>query len=391
MRGHIRERAPGVFEVIAYVGRDERGRPRYKSKTCREGKRAAQKLLNAMLSEVAAGTAKPKSGETLEDYLRRWLETTGALRLTAKSLECYQTCFTRQVIPCLGDIELDRLGTVDVEKWLVRLLAPGGRLDGKPGGVSPQTACYYTTLLRTALNDAVKRRRLNRNPCDGVALPKAEVPEVEALTEADIRRVIHAARGRLRMACVLGVGLGLRRGEVCALQWADIDEAAGTVTIRRSVEETAAHGRRMKLPKSGKPRTLPLPQFVRRELVRWRGEQAAHRLALGPGYIDNGLVCARDDGSVWPTNRLSDAFAAMATRLELPSRRFHCLRHSCATTLFGRGESAKVVQEILGHASPAFTLEKYGHALPEHFAAAAGRLDAAMSGGAALDEAAGGG
>jgi integrase len=391
MRGHIRERAPGVLECIVYLGLAPGGKPRYKSKTCREGRRAAQKLLNAMLAEVSAGTAKPRTSETVADYLSGWLATTGALRLTPKSLQAYRCAFERQVIPHIGGTELDKLRPQDVEAWLVALLAPGGRRDGKAGGVSPQTAKQYANLLRIALNDAVRRGRLQKNPAVLVALPKVTVLEVEALSEAQLRRLILAASGRLRMACVLGAGLGLRRGEVCAVQWTDVDEAAGTVTIRRAVEDTTEHGLRMKPPKSGKPRTLPLPAFVATELRRWRGEQAQARLLLGAAYTDNGLVCPRDDGTTLAPNSLSDGFAALSIRLGLPSRRFHCLRHSCATTLFGRGESAKVVQEILGHASPAFTLQKYGHALPEHFAAAARRLDAALSGGPQIDEAAAGG
>ena len=391
MRGHIRERSPGVFEAIAYLGKDERGRPRYKSKTCRDGKRAAQRLLNAMLSEVETGTAKPRTGETVRGYLETWLATTAALRLTPKSLQAYQTCFRKQVAPALGEVELDRLRPQDIEAWLVALLAPGGRRDGKAGGGAPQTARYYANLLKVALADAVRRGRLARNPCAAVALPKAPALEVEALSEVQLRRLILAASGRLRMACVLGAGLGLRRGEVCGLQWGDVDEAAGTVTIRRSVEDTTALGLRMKPPKSGKSRTLPLPEFVRRELVRWRGEQAQHRLQWGPSYTDNGLVCPRDDGTTLAPNALSDAFAVLAIRLGLPSRRFHCLRHTCATTLLGRGTGASAVQAILGHASPAFTLTKYGHALPEHLAAAAQRMDAALMGGGVLGEAAAGG
>lgn len=390
MKGHIRERAPGVHEAIVYVGKDERGRPRYRSRTCREGKRAAQKMLNAMLAEVATGAAKPRSAETLADYLRGWLATTGALRLTAKSLQAYQTAFACQVIPHLGGVELDRLAAQDIEAWLVRLLAPGGRRDGREGALSVVSVRYYLTLLRTALNDAVRRGRLQRNPCAGAALPKAPAVEVEAFTEAQLRRLILAAKGRLRVATVLGAGLGLRRGEVCGLQWSDVDEAASSVTIRRSVEDTTAHGLRMKPPKSGKPRTLPLPSYVATELRRWRGEQAQYRLQRGPAYTDNGLVCPRDDGTTWPPNGLSHAFAALSIRLGLPSRRFHSLRHTCATTLLGRGTGASAVQAILGHASPAFTLTRYGHALPEHLAAAAARMDAALMGGAAKEEAASG-
>jgi integrase len=391
MRGHIREKSPGVLEVIVYLGKDERGKPRYRSKTTREGKRAAQRLLNQMLADLAAGTARPASGETLRDYLTTWLETTGALRLSPKALQVYRCAFERQVIPTIGEVALDKLRPEDVERWLVGLMSPGGRKDGKAGPLSATSARHYLVLLRTALNDGVRRGRLQRNPAVLVALPKAPLPNVEAFSEAELRRILHATSGRLRMACVLGAGLGLRCGEVCGLHWADVDEAAGTVTIRWAVEETKASGLRLKPPKSGKSRKVPLPAFVATELRRWRGELAQLRLLNGPTFADNGLVCPRDDGSLWRPGNLSDAFAALADRLQLPTRRFHCLRHSCATSLFGRGENPKVVQEILGHHSPAFTLQRYGHALPEHFAAAAARLDAALSGtdpnnGRILDE-----
>jgi integrase len=331
-----------------------------------------------MLADVGSGKLKPACGETVASYLEAWLATTGALRLSPKSHQSYSGVFRVWVIPELGALPLEKLTARDIEAWLVRASAPGARRDGRAGSLSPGSLRHYVRLLRAALQDAVRQERLLRNPCDTAAKPRVTHEEVTALSVEELRRLVPATSGRLRIAVLLGGMLGLRAGECVALQWADIDFGAGVVTIRRSLEDTKKRGLQFKLPKSGKTRKLALPEALARELRRHKGEQATQRLQLGDGWQNNDLVLAREDGSIWSRGALSTAFRDQALRLGLPTTRFHSLRHSCATALLGCGQGAAVVQAVLGHSTPSFTVQVYGHALPEHMREAARVMDRAM-------------
>jgi integrase len=165
-----------------------------------------------------------------------------------------------------------------------------GRLD-EPGGLSPQTVLHHHRLLHRALEQAVKWQLLVRNPCDAVEPPTPAPVEMRALTGAESIQLLQAAEGTpLFLPVVLGSATGMRRGEICALKWEDVDVKRGVVTVRRSLEETRA-GLVFKSPKTRKgQRTFSLPDFAVEVLVRHRAAQEETRRLMGTTYQDLGLV-----------------------------------------------------------------------------------------------------
>ena len=180
--------------------------------------------------------------------------------------------------------------------------------------------------------------------------------------------LLNEARGdRLEALYVLAVTTGMRRGELLGLKWSDIDLENATVSVRRTLTRTD-NGKRVTLgdPKTKRSRrTIRLtPQAV--EALRVHLEKQLQEMeALGDRYSDQGLVFTTEAGTpINPSNLRQRSLASLLKRAGLPHIRFHDLRHTCATLLLSKNVHPKFVQELLGHATIAITLDTYSHVLP---------------------------
>jgi integrase len=170
----------------------------------------------------------------------------------------------------------------------------------------------------------------------------------------------------------------MRRGEILALRWRDVDLDGAVLSVVRSLEQTKA-GLAFKAPKNGKGRAIALPAATVEALRRHRTDQAELRLKLGLGRDDDGLVVCKYDGEAVRPRTLSLEFARLVKRVPgIPVVTFHGLRHSNVTHQLQLGVPIKVVSERAGHSSASFTLDRYGHVLQEMQVDAAKRLDAAF-------------
>jgi integrase len=169
----------------------------------------------------------------------------------------------------------------------------------------------------------------------------------------------------------------MRRGEVLAARWKNLEFDRGTLRVVESLEQTKT-GIRFKEPKSGQQRTITLPSYAIEELRRLKREQAEELLALGIRQAGDTLICARADGKPHQPLSLTYEFARFISRLDLPTVRFHDLRHSHATQLLAGGVHPKIASERLGHASVAITLDLYSHVTDTMQSDAALKLDSAM-------------
>lgn len=253
-----------------------------------------------------------------------------------------------------------------------------GRKDGT-GGLSAQTVLHFHRVFHKALGQAMKWQLLARNPADAVEPPRPVKREMRALDEAGTARLLQVLDGnRLFLPVLLAVTTGLRRGEILALRWQDIDLEIGEAFVCRSLEQSKS-GLRFKSPKTSKSRRkIALPSFALEYLRSHKLDQAKTKLRLGPAYEDHGLVCPAADGRPWAPDVLSTAFAAFIRNSSLSPIRFHDLRHSHATHLLKAGIHPKIVSERLGHATIAITLDTYSHVLPGLQEEAASRLDIAL-------------
>jgi integrase len=234
-------------------------------------------------------------------------------------------------------------------------------------------------LIAQALKQAVRWQLLARSPCDAVSPPRVERRQMEVLDVGATIAFMEAARGHvLFMPIVLGVLCGLRRGEVAALCWRNVDLDTGRLSIVASLEQTNGGHVRLKPPKSGRPRTVALPALAIEELRRHRLTQAEELLRLGVRQSDETRVCLQSNYRPWAPRSLSSFFAMFVKAARLPHVRLHDLRHSHATHLLMANVHPKVVQERLGHSSITTTVDTYSHVMPGIQDEAASRIDAVL-------------
>ena len=249
-----------------------------------------------------------------------------------------------------------------------RLLASGNKTN-RPGaaeGLSPRTVRYIHTIVHRMFKDAVRWGRLVRNPADAADPPRAAsagIPEIVTWTAEQLGAFLHGMRDhRLYTAFLLLATTGMRRGEALGLRWSDLDLAGGRLAVRQTV--IAVHHKvEFGTPKTAKGRrTVMLDVVTVAALREHRKRQAAERLSIGAGWIDLDLVFAAADGTPLHPERFSRTFTEHVARLGLPAVPLHALRHGWATLALAAGVHPKVVQERLGHATIAITLDIYSHA-----------------------------
>lgn len=162
---------------------------------------------------------------------------------------------------------------------------------------------------------------------------------------------------------MMAISTGMRRGEILALRWSDLDPGLAQAQVRRSLHATG-RGLQFSEPKTRRSRrSVALPAIVRPHLERQRAGQALRR-SKAPAWVDLDLVIDRGDGGPLHPDTLSSRWRLFLSRSGLPHLRFHDLRHAHATLMLLKGVHPKVVSERLGHASVGITLDLYSHVLP---------------------------
>lgn len=288
------------------------------------------------------------------------------------------------MLPTLGEVPLGRLLPEDLDALYVRLL-DSGRLNGTGGGLSSASVRYVHRILRKALNDALRKGSISRNPAATTDPPRRagadrSEQEMRVWTAAQLRSFLSLIEShRLAPAFVLAAHTGMRRGEVLGLRWSDVDLANGRISVRQAVIAVAYQLRISDVKTGTARRTIDIDSPVVARLSAWWRRQAEERLLVGPAYDDHGLVFARPDGRPIHPEFFSRTFDRVVASSDLPAIRPHDLRHTHASLLLRAGVPVKVVSERLGHASPGFTLNVYQHVIPGMQAEAAATFSRLLS------------
>jgi integrase len=377
MRGNVTRRGKTSWRVKVDLPRTTAGRKTV-YRTIRGKRQDAERELAKLISAAHDGTLVDPSRRTVAEYLRSWLN--GAHGLAGKTAERYGQLAEQQIIPHLGALPLQKLRPAHIEDWHGKLLASGGK-NGAP--LSPRTVGHAHRVLHRAYERALKAELVARNPVHAIRPPKVEAQEIASLKAEHVAGVLGALAGHpLEPIAILALSSGARRGEILGLRWGDIDLAAGTMKIERSLEQTHA-GLKFKPPKSKRGmRVLALPPSAVEALQTHRKKQLELRLALGQGKpSDETLVFSSFDGDPIPPNNLSRDWRRFVLAHKLPPVSFHALRHSHASALIASGIDPVTVSRRIGHASVSTTLNIYSHEFAKTDAVAAKAIEAALKGG----------
>jgi integrase len=313
---------------------------------------------------VDKGTRATPTHVTVGEYVLQYLSTT--LTQSPKTLERYGELAERQVIPHLGHLPLSKLRPEHVEQWHAALLA---------GGLAPLTVRHAHSVLKLVLGRAVENGSLARNVATLRKPPAMDVKEIEILTPEQITTVLDALLGHsLHPIVSLALATGMRRGELLALEWGDIDLDRAVLRVERSLEETKA-GLRVKPPKTKRGRrNIGLAADAVTMLREHRKAQIELRLALGQGGQPV-LVFSTIEGGHLSPNGLSRSWRQTCRVRKLPRVPFHALRHTHASTLIRAGVDVLTISRRLGHSNAAMTLDVYGHLIEGSDAAAAKAIE----------------
>jgi integrase len=235
-------------------------------------------------------------------------------------------------------------------------------------------------IIKSSLAQAVIWGILTRNPAAVVKGPKPSRVVMQTYDLDQTAEMIEAARGhRVFMPALLAVLCGMRRGEIAALRWRNVDLTSAQLAVAESAEQTKA-GVRYKEPKSGRGRTVALPASLVAELRAHRVAQAQELLLVGRRLDDGDFVIAQPNGSPLRPHSIGQEWVRfLQAHRHLPRIRFHDLRHAHATHLLASGVHAKVASERLGHSKVGITLDLYSHVLPNMQADAAAIVDGALT------------
>jgi integrase len=235
------------------------GKRRRKWHSFKGTKRKAQIECARLISAVQGNTYLEPSKTTLAKFLERWLDYVRS-QVTPKSHERYAGLINQNIIPALGAVHLSKLKPAQISASYSAALA-SGRRDGS-GGLAPRTVGHMHRVLKQALGQAVRWELLTRNPAEAVDPPKIDWKPMQTYDLPQTAELIEAVRETpLLVPTLLAVLCGLRRGEICALRWRNVDLVAGQISVVESLEQTKA-GLRFKSPKSGKGRTVALSATV---------------------------------------------------------------------------------------------------------------------------------
>ena len=367
-RGTITSRSPGSYRIRYSLGRDPvTAKRRFGTATVRGARKQAEKELVRLLRTVDTGEHVDPTRITTGEWLRLWVDAVKT-EVSPKTHERYAEIVRCYLLPTIGSVQLQRLTPTDIQRGYNNF----GR---KP---SPRTRRHIHRILKSALARAIEQQALARNPATNLRLPKVEKQPITALTVEQTKLLLKTiAHTTTYWPTLIAVATGMRRGEILALRWKNVDLDAGVVRVVGSLEQTKA-GLRFKSTKTEKARAVTLPSFALNELRAWRRIQAERLLNVGVRQSGSTLVCCREDGDPKQPESLTHEFTYLVGRIkDFPRVRFHDLRHSHATQLLATGVHPKIVQERLGHSTITTTMDLYSHVSETMQSDATARLDQA--------------
>jgi integrase len=348
-------------------------------------KREAQDALDEAKKAYAAGSLKKAGthGETFASFFATWMTEYARRHCAPKTAERYEQ-LGAYAIKHFGDVALTELRPFALEKAFNALLDHGGQVtpshpNGRP--LSPKTVREVAFLTYGVLKKARAWELISENPADfeRITLPKPEKKQAAIVEKEAFRAFIDRARTtRLFPLLVLAAATGARRGELLALQWADINFETGLMLVTKSLEETKA-GLRIKCTKGERPRQFIVPRAALEVLEQLKIEQARDKELFGADYEDVDLIFCRPEGGYLRPDKVSVRVTELARKCGLKGVGIHSLRHTHASELLSKGVPIAVVAERLGHRNSNVTLSIYAHALKADERAAAKVWEDAMA------------
>ncbi|GGT21144.1 tyrosine-type recombinase/integrase [Streptomyces chromofuscus] len=376
--GTVYQRKDGRWEAAGYVLAS--GNTRKRVRVYGTTRTDALAKLTEKTAASNRGLPVPSAQGTLGAYLTYWLEHVAVHHLRENTHTRYTACVDRYLIPGLGKKKLTKLTAKDIRTWLNQLRTTcqccarridGGRDEPRCCAIgqccrkllSPLTLTYIHSVLKSALEHAIREEEIPRNVARNVRTGTPRPRRFAPLTADEARQLLTTTQGhRLHALFELALHTGLRKGELLGLRWEDLNLDAGTAAIRRTLQRTSTGGLTTLPTKTrASERRIALPTRCVHSLKHHHEQQQREREVAGPAWQHNRHVfTTAQGGAIDPTN-LTRVFTTLLRKAGLRRIRFHDLRHSTATLLLEQGVELVVIKELLGHAHIGVTATVYAH------------------------------
>lgn len=322
-------------------------------------RREAQEKLNEALVRQQQGqlTMASVSTITVKQWLESWLPTYKEISVKRKTYDSYKQVINDYIVPGLGQVRLTQLSPKQVQTFINKL--------SREKELSPRTVEYAKVILSSALNTAINEGYIHKNPAAKVKLPKKAPSQARSMSPEQLERFMESITNRTHYSIYYtAVSTGLRRGELLALRWADVDFQAKTLHVNQNLLKTDGeyYFDTPKTPES--IRGFTIPDKLVAELKSYKAHQNKDRLLMGELYNDHDLIFAKTDGTPFDPGYVTRKFGMLCDKLGLDFT-LHELRHTFATLSLLNGVDITTVSKMLGHKDVTTTLNIYSHVLPD--------------------------
>ena len=366
--GTLRKRADGRWEARVVIGYDDKGLPITKNVTAMEKGKCLEKLEQLKENCGVQLTGKVKAEMAFGDWVDFWYQQYAKQTLRPTTQSGYENMIYNHIIPEIGKIPLNKLTQNDLQQFYTRL-KNGGRqvrteLYGK--GLSDRMVRGCHAMCRKGLEKAVADGLIRVNPAIGCKLPPKKAKEMQVLTKEEMQRFIAQAKadGYFELF-LLELCTGMRRGEIVALQWDDLNMQTGELHICR--QATTVRGSiHICAPKTKSSiRTVILPPDIVKILAEYKKRANSRWMFPSP---------VKEDAPYHPS-AVRKVLDRTLERAECKHIRFHDLRHTFATTALANGMDVKTLSAIIGHISSETTLNIYTHITDNMQRSAANKIE----------------
>jgi integrase len=326
----------------------------------------ARRKLTALQRELDRGVRVPEEKWSVAQYLDHWLAQVVKPHRAPKTYQGYELIVRRHIVPRLGKRRLNSLSVPDVRQLVGSL---------EESGMSTRGVQQVHAVFRNALQSAMRDELVMRNVAKLVQVKTPRYEVGRGLSVEQARLLITSTQDdRLHALYVLAVYLGLRRGELLALRWSNVDLDQEFLVVTHTLQRVDGE-LLFKAPKTrSSRRTIPLPNPCVEALRSHRVKQGAERLKAGPRWCGDDMVFSTTIGTPIEPDNLSRSWYVVRKVLGDPAPRFHDMRHTCVSLLLAEGAPPHVVQQIVGHSAIDVTMTIYAHASLDEKRAALSRL-----------------
>ena len=361
--GAIKQLPSCNWELRWYVTDDNDERKRA-STTVKGSKTEANKELRRILKAVDDGKHVDKSKETTSGLMSRFMKGHVAKECSLRTAQGYQGYIERYIERYIGSIPYQQLtGEHEDELYELKMVERG---------LSNTTIIQLHRIIHKAFAWAINRKLISWNPADGATPPKKRQHQVKVCAVSTIHEFLEVSQGtRFAYVYKFALSTGMRRSEIAGLKWESVDlpegdGEKGSLSVVSTLHRLKGHGLKDQEPKTkGSWRSIRFSSKTVNLLRAVRGTQLLQRNEYGPLWQDTGYVFTHPNGTPLIPDQITQDFASVIKRFDLPHLTFHGLRHAFATLALKRNISPKIVSHALGHSKIGITMDLYSHVIPD--------------------------